>query len=156
MKKWFKGAFIALIASLFVVSVYADSTTVVKDSSVATSVDTVVTATPTPSTPSSTDDIYSFFFNVTGMILLIQIVSGWILKVLPQFNSTIKQVITWGISVGVAFVGQHYGLGMFNGISTVETVTIGVGLGMVSNHLYDVGTLDNILSIFFAKPVKKA
>jgi hypothetical protein len=139
MKKSAKFMFMLLLAMLaFVLVGYAQDST----------------ATGGGSTGTSGEGVLSFFFNISGLVLLVQIVTGWVLKVMPMLGATAKQLASWVISVGLAFVGQAYGYGMFEGINTIHTAAIGLGVGMVANHLYDAGTLDNILYLFFAK--KKA
>lgn len=109
--------------------------------------------TPCATTTASDDGAFSFFFTLSGCLLLISVVSGWVIGLLSKMNlnSTFKQIISWAVAVGVAFFGQAKGYGMFADLSTIETAAYGIGLAMVSNHLYDVGTLDNILTLLFAK-----
>lgn len=142
MKNYMKTIALMLFALVaFVVVGYA------QDSS---AVDTTVTSAPS----TSGEGVLSFFFNISGLVLLVQIVSGWLLKFMSGFGATMKQLVSWVVAVGLAFIGQAYGYGMFAGVGTIETAAIGVGVGMVANHLYDAGTLDNILYLFFAKGKK--
>lgn len=142
MKKWFKKAVftvIALVAVVFAVKA-GDSTAVA-----------AVAPTPDPTTPvEPVNPVLEFFFSYAGLVLLIQIVTGWILKTIPLMGKTLKQMTSWVVAVGIAYIGKLYGYGLFADASLVETIATGIGLGMAANYLYDAKTLESILSIFFA------
>jgi len=90
------------------------------------------------------------FASIPGLILLTTIISGW-LTAHVSLPSTLKQIVSWAVGIGLAFLGQWKGLGIFATADTITTVSIGIGTSMVSNGLFDAGTLDNILGIFLAK-----
>lgn len=146
MKKWFKTAVfiaIACIAVSFAVSA-EDS------ASVAVNTATVVEPENTTSPVDATNPVLEFFFTYAGLVLLIQIVTGWILKTIPMLGKTLKQITSWVVAVGISWIGKHFGYGLFADASILETVATGIGLGMVANYLYDAKTLESILAIFFA------
>lgn len=159
MKKWIKVAVFAAVAVLaFNLAVSAQDSAVVADSAVSTVTDTIsatgTDVTTTTDTPAETNPVLQFFFSYAGLVLLIQIVTGWILKTVPTLGKTLKQVTSWVVALGIAYVGKLYGYGLFADANTIQTIATGIGLGMVANYLYDAKTLESILSIFFAN--KKA
>lgn len=159
MKKCFK---LAVSASLCVFGLtfnsYGQDTTevIVKDSSSQDSATAIVAqAVDTASSLGVTDSDYTnLFFSIAGLVLLVQLVTGWVLKFVPSVNATIKQLLSWIVSCGLAYFGMQNGYGLFAGASLTETLAYGIGVAMVANHLYDAGTLDNILKLAFAKSKK--
>lgn len=146
MKKWFKTAIfiaIACIAVSFAVS--AEDT-----ASVAVATETAVQIADPVTPVEPVNPVLEFFFSYAGLVLLIQIVTGWILKTIPVLGKTLKQITSWVVAVAIAWVGKHFGYGLFADASILETVATGIGLGMVANYLYDAKTLESILAIFFA------
>lgn len=145
MKKTAIKLMIMLFTLMSVVAFAGDSTIVV----------TATPDVPVESTePSAMNTAMEFFFSISGVVLLVQIVTGWILKTLPIVGKTLKQMTSWVVSVALAFVGSKYDLGIFADASLVYTLSVGVGIGMVANYLYDAKTLESILSIFFANKNK--
>lgn len=157
MKKWLKSAAFAAIALCLVTFAVTaqDSATATTATDTATAVveaSTDVIPTADPVTPTS--PLIEFFYSYAGLVLLIQIITGWLLKTVPSIGKTFKQVISWVVAVGIAYVGKLYGFGLFADAGMVETIATGIGLGMVANYLYDAKTLESIIGIFFAN--KKA
>ena len=159
MKNYIKSAALVAISSMFFAfSVFAQDTAKSKttDTScyVSTSDTSCVTSASEQVVNPQTDDLMVFFFSLAGLVLLVQVLSGWILKFAAGANSTIKQLITWVVSCGIAFYGMKNHIGVFADTSVAETIAYGIGVAMVSNHLYDAGTMDKILGLFFAKSKK--
>lgn len=121
-----------------------------QDTATAEAVQAVVPTEPTTTPVEPVNPVVQFFFSYAGLVLLIQIVTGWILKTIPMLGKTLKQMTSWVVAVGIAYVGKIYGFGLFADAGLVETIATGVGLGMVANYLYDAKTLESILAIFFA------
>jgi len=94
--------------------------------------------------------IAEFFASITSLILLISIVTGWIIKT-AKSSGTLSQIISWVVAFAVAFIGYWQQIGIFEGVDILKTAAIGLGAGLVTNRLFDAGTLDNLLKFFFAK-----
>ena len=156
MKKWLKKAVLTAIAvcAVALAVVAQDSSVVAADTATAVAQASTVTNSDPVMPMEANNPVLEFFFSYAGLVLLIQILTGWILKTVPMLGKTLKQVTSWVVAVGVAYIGNLYGYGLFAGASMIETIATGVGLGMVANYLYDAKTLESILSIFFAN--KKA
>lgn len=163
---WFKSGFIALIMACAIAFTAfgqdsasaapapANETEVVAATSEEPSTVSATEVTATEPAPEPQNGVLDFFFSISGMVLLVQIVSGWILKTLQFLGKTAKQLVSWVVALILSYVGFAYGYGIFAGIDLIEMFATGIGLGMVANYLYDAKTLEGILSIFFIK--KKA
>ncbi len=100
-------------------------------------------------------DLSIYFISWTAAISLVVIVSGYLnTKVFNTKSSQFHQIVSWAVAFIVAFFGAWKDLGMFNGLTTVWTAVYGLGLGLVSNGVFDVAFIQSLLALIGAR--KKA
>jgi len=91
------------------------------------------------------------FTSTAGLSVVINTITEFIKLQWPSTKPYI-QYISWGIGILLAIICQLLGIGMFVGITWLQTIILGLGSGMVSNGTFDTGLVDWIVSLF--KPKK--
>lgn len=103
----------------------------------------------------------TFVAFVSGIIMLTETVN----KLFKVENSTVKLIVSWVLSMGLAALGFGLQLGFFADCGTPDTwqgwvkaVLIGLGSGLCANKIYDREEiwklLESIFSLFKRKDEK--
>lgn len=95
--------------------------------------------------------IENYFIDLTALSTLVVILSLALFSVVKVPVIWAKQIITWLISIGLAFVGQIWNIGMFEGINTIWTILLGVAGGLLANGIYDATFVQMILEFLKIK-----
>ena len=100
-------------------------------------------------------DISSYFTSLTLLAALATIVSGYVnTHALSNASSTMKQIASWVVAIGLAFVGSLKGLGIVADTSVLFTALNGLAIGLVSNGIFDVSLVQSVLEFIRAKKAK--
>lgn len=130
----------ALLPSLLLAQ---DSIVVVLDSVTAAApaaVDTVAAAaTAAPSVPSGS----GLFGSLAGLAALVIPATGFVKKYLVTKAPT--QVLSWSLSVALAYGASALGLGLFAATGPVGTLVYGLAGGLIANGLFDVQLTQTLL-----------
>jgi hypothetical protein len=102
-----------------------------------------------------TIDLAPYFGSLLALAGLVTLVTGWLKTHLLKLDGWKAQVLTWVISVALAFVGQWKGLGLFSETDVLWTVLNGLGVGLVANGVYSVEIVQSILAFLKAKKTVK-
>ena len=95
-----------------------------------------------------------YALSAVSMIILITLVAGWVFS-LFKINTTVVwfgfikvgQLISWVVSIGLSFLAQFFGLGMFETLSVLQTVLYGIILGLGANAFYDIAVVQYLLDL---------
>lgn len=97
-----------------------------------------------------------FFSSIGGLSTLVLIITEWINKQFKVQKAWVKQLISWCVSILLCIGGFILSMGLFatfGGIGTVTgwiyTVLSGIGVGLISNGLYDISAVQTILNNLF-------
>lgn len=103
----------------------------------------------------------SYFSSLGGLSALNVILSEWLVKTLKVEKSWVKQLISWGVAIVLCVIGFLIGLGLFSGYGAITawtgwvcTIMTGVGVGLISNGLYDIDGVKKFLD-WFANWIKQ-
>ena len=100
--------------------------------------------------------IENYFVDLGALSGLVVILSLALFSVVKIPVLWAKQIITWLISIGLAFVGQIWNIGIFEGVNTVWTIILGVGGGLLANGIYDATFVQMMLEFLKIKiPTKR-
>jgi hypothetical protein len=98
------------------------------------------------------DNIQELFFSIPGLIMLGSILSGWVTTKLATNMTSIMKKLVSIVSIGaICAIGAVKELGFFANTSTLYDVIASVGIIGITQGLYDIGALNSILALFFAK-----
>lgn len=99
--------------------------------------------TPTPTTENN--PIMAYFLNLASIVVLTSLITGWFVSKSADMPAFRKQIISWVVCIGVCVAGHFLKWGFLADYSVGFTVGAGVGIGLVTNHVFDIGTLDALL-----------
>jgi uncharacterized membrane protein len=93
-----------------------------------------------------------YFSSLGGLSALNVLITDWLVKVCKVQKGWVKQLISWIVPVVVSVLGFCLGLGLFAGYGAltawtgwVYTILTGVGVGLISNGLYDISGVQKAL-----------
>lgn len=93
-----------------------------------------------------------YFATLSACATTTLLVSGYIIThILKTINSTGRQITSWFVAVGLAFLAQWMGWGIFVGEGAAATLLNGLGIGLVANGIFDVSFVQAILEGLKAK-----
>lgn len=96
-----------------------------------------------------------YFLSLAALVPLIVLATDLIIRWLKVEDSSLKQMISWGVSVLVCLFAAWVDIGIFSGISIWQTILYGVGAGLVSNGIFDLGAVQMFLDFVFKFLPKK-
>jgi hypothetical protein len=100
--------------------------------------------------------IENYFVDLGALSGLVVIISLALFSVVKIPILWAKQLITWIISIALAFVGQVWNIGIFEGVNVVWTIILGIGGGLLANGIYDATFVQMILEFLKIKiPTKR-
>lgn len=80
------------------------------------------------------------------------IMSEYLITALKVDGKLMKQIVTWSSSMLLSLIGFIFGFGMFADYGTITsasgwiyTVITGVGLGLISNGIYEIDIIKNFI-----------
>ena len=94
-------------------------------------------------------DISQYFVSLAVLIPLIILITDFLVRWLKIEKSWVKQVLSWGVSLILCAVGVTFDLGMFAGVPTYHFVLYGLGVGLVSNGIFDINVVQMLLDFIF-------
>ena len=98
--------------------------------------------------------IESIFISLALLAAAVVPVTAFINEHLTKtLSSGAKQATSWVVAVGLAFLGYWKGVGIFADTTILWTVITGVAAGFVSNGIFDISFVQDILT--FLKLNKK-
>lgn len=99
-------------------------------------------------------DLGAYFGSLAAVAGVVMTLSGWAKTYVIKVDGFKAQLLTWLISIGIAFLGQWQNIGIFENANLLTTVLNGVGVGLVANGLYSIESVKNILALLKAKQTK--
>lgn len=100
-------------------------------------------------------DLSSYFGSLSAMAGLVILITGWVNTHGLNLKGWKAQLLSWGISIALAFVGSWKGVGLFAETSTVWTIVNGLGVGLIANGIFSVDLVKTLLEFLKAKPASK-
>lgn len=104
----------------------------------------------------------SYFYSIGGVAALNVIATQFINSKLNITKKWAKQLISWILPVIISVIGFIFGLGIFADFGTISSITswiytslTGVGIGLISNGIYDLKDLQNILEFIKILKINK-
>lgn len=101
----------------------------------------------------------TLYFTSFGALAGLVIIITEFLKNLLKANTTWSQVISWGVSMLLVFIGNIFSLGAFVGLTPLWIAIYGIATGLVANGLFDINIIQAILEFIKlrkpATPVSK-
>lgn len=104
-------------------------------------------------------NINDYFGSLGLMASLVAIITGYLnthVPFLKNANGTIKQLVSWAISIALVFIGQLKSVGIVAESNMVWTGITGVAVGLVANGIFDIKLVQAILSFIKANKSTKA
>jgi hypothetical protein len=99
-------------------------------------------------------DLSPYFTTLAGAASLVVLITGWVNTNVLKLEGWKAQVLSWVISVGLAFVGSWKNIGIFAEMDVLWTVLNGLCVGLVANGIYSADLVKTILEFVKAKPAK--
>lgn len=96
-----------------------------------------------------------YFFSLAALVPLIILVTDFIVRWLKVEFASVKQMISWGVSIVLCLFAAWIDIGIFSGISIWETLIYGLGAGLVSNGIFDMEVVQMFLNFVFKFLPKK-
>ena len=110
-----------------------------------------------------TVDLSTVFTSWDTILVAIQLLLTLIITQISKQNFTwlntetakmnFKQITSWVISIGLSFVGNYFGLGIFAGTTVLQTILYGFILGLVSNGVFDISIIKSLFTMFQSKDI---
>lgn len=100
-------------------------------------------------------DISNYFISLAALLPLVVLITDLVVRWLKIQKSTVKQIVSWVISVLLCFFGMFLNLGMFADFSVVTTVAYGFATGLVSNGIFDIKLVQTLLDLILKFIPKK-
>ncbi len=101
-------------------------------------------------------DLSVYFTSITAMAALAVLITAWInAKIVREFvflGLSSRQLVSWAVCIGLAFLGQWKALGLFADANTVWTLINGIGIGLVANGIFSIEFVQSILAFLKLKP----
>jgi len=98
-------------------------------------------------------DFSTYFGSLMMMASAVTLITGWINTHVTQLSGWKAQLLSWGVSIALAFVGAWKGLGLFQEADVLNTIINGVGVGLVANGVFSVEFVQQILAFLKAKKI---
>lgn len=97
-------------------------------------------------------DYSQYFISLAATAATATIVTGYVTThLLKTLSSQMKQVASWVIAIGICFLANWQGWGLFADLSLVWTAIYGLATGLVSNGIFDINVIQIILGAIGAK-----
>src|SRR5690606_35771824 len=114
--------------------------------------------------PTNPGEYIALFDSLEGIVILMSIVTPLLTNLINSFaklTGKAVQILSWVTGLLLALLGYYFNLGMMSGIEIWQALLIGLGAGLVSNGLFDIGLVKSILKMVGAKkvnnkPIEKA
>lgn len=114
--------------------------------------------------PENSEDYIALFDSLPGIVLLMSIVTPLLtnaINSLVKLSGKAVQILSWVTGILLSLVGYYFNLGMFSEVEIWQALLIGLGAGLISNGLFDIGLVKSILKMVGAKkvnnkPIEKA
>lgn len=98
-------------------------------------------------------DFSVYFGSLVMMASAVTLITGWINTHVAGLTGWKAQLLSWGVSVALAFIGSWKGLGLFQEADVLNTIINGVGVGLVANGIFSAEFVQQILTFLKAKRV---
>ena len=99
-------------------------------------------------------DLSPYLGTLAAVAGTVTLITGWINSHILKFTGVKSQILSWVVSILIAFFAKWQGLGIFADTNTLWTILNSVAIGLVSNGLYSVEGVQKILELIKAKPIK--
>jgi len=100
-------------------------------------------------------DISSYFGSLALLAGLVTILTGYLnTHMLKTASSTIKQIVSWVVSVALVYVGYLKGIGIAETATILDVALNGLAVGLIANGVFDVTLVQSILTFIKANPKK--
>jgi len=100
-------------------------------------------------------DLSSYFGSLAALAGLVVVITGWVNTNGLNLSGWKAQVLSWVISIALAFVGSIKGVGLFAETTVLWTVLNGIGVGLVANGIFSIDLVKSLLEFIKAKPAAK-
>jgi len=100
-------------------------------------------------------DLAPYFGSLAAVAGVVMMLSGWLKTHVIKVDGIKAQLLTWLISIGIAFFGQWQDAGIFADSDILMTVLNGIGVGLVANGLYSIEVVQKVLELVKAKIAKR-
>jgi hypothetical protein len=100
-------------------------------------------------------DLAPYFGSLAAVAGVVMMLSGWLKTHVIKVDGIKAQLLTWLISIGIAFFGQWQDAGIFADNDILMTVLNGIGVGLVANGLYSIEVVQKVLELVKAKIAKR-
>lgn len=100
-------------------------------------------------------EIGSYFVSLVALVPLVVVIAEYLKTTFKVEKSWVKQVLAWGVSVGLCLIGDLLNLGMFKDFNVVTTLAYGVATGLVANGVFDITIVQTLLNLLLNLLKKK-
>lgn len=81
----------------------------------------------------------SYFASISAVATLVIVITQFLkVNLLADVKGWIIQATTWVVSIGISFFGWWLKLGIFADAEIMTVITYGIGIGLISNGLFDI------------------
>jgi len=100
-------------------------------------------------------DLSSYFGSLAALAGLVVVITGWVNTNALNLSGWKSQLLSWVISIALAFIGSIKGVGLFAETTVLWTVLNGIGVGLVANGMFSIDLVKSLLEFIKAKPAAK-
>jgi hypothetical protein len=98
-------------------------------------------------------DISSHFGSLLALASAVTLITGWVNTYVTGLSGWKTQLLSWGIAIGLSFLGAWQDLGIFAEADLLSTLLNGIGVGLVANGIFSAEFVQQILVFAKAKKV---
>ena len=94
-------------------------------------------------------DFNSIFSSIGSLVVLVPLIVQFLKRWFKMEKDIWKQLISWVVSLALVAFGKLAALGMFASLDWVDTLIYGIGIGLVTNGVFDVVFIKAFLQTIF-------
>ena len=96
-------------------------------------------------------DLNTYFTSLVSASTAVVLIAGWINTHITKFDGIKAQILSWVISIALAFLGTYAQVGMFENATLLSTILNGLGIGLIANGIFTIDFVQALLILIKAK-----
>jgi len=92
----------------------------------------------------------SYFVSLSALATAVITITQW-LKGIINSTGVITKLVSWLISITLAFIGWWFNLGIFDSITWYWVIIYAVGAGLIANSIFDLSVVTALINLFKTK-----
>ena len=96
-------------------------------------------------------DVNALFATLSGLAAGSVIISALFIKWFKATKSWVRQIISWLVPIALMVAGNLINLGFMAEFTWLMTFAYGLGAGLISNGIFDIGVVQTLLALIGLK-----